>query len=346
MPSLSYRPYQPEDAEGLCRLQADVFGTTRTPEYWHWKYRANPAGSDHTWVAEDTDAKRIVGMNGLVPIRIGVSGEQVIAYQSLDIAVLEEYRRHFVHFEIARRQGDGDCAFVFAFGETVTIKVSTALMGYVAVGPTPRVVRPLSLQAGVPPRWRGVARLADPIFRVAGRVGGASPPRGVTIAAVRRFDERYDRFWNEEAKRHPLAVWRDADYLNWRYLDGPGQDYEAYGMERDGQVLGFSVLRQAEVDGRARGRILELVATEDDPALTRALLAHALRRFNEQRLEMAAAWVLAGDPRWAELKALGFRSRPRPGRQMVVRPVSNLVPAELIVRPEHWRISWGDSVDD
>jgi hypothetical protein len=324
VPRLSYRPYQPEDAEGLCRLQAAVFGTTRTPEYWHWKYRANPAGSDHTWVAEDTDTKCIVGINGLVPLRIGVSGEQVIA----------------------RRQGNGDCAFVFAFGEAVTIKVSTALMGYVAVGPTPRVVRPLSLQAGAPPRWRGVARLADRVFRVVGRVRGASPPRGATIAAVHRFDERYDCFWSEEAKRHPLAVWRDAAYLNWRYLDGPEQGYEAYGMERDGQVLGFTVLRQVEVDGRARGRILELIATEDDPALTRALLAHALRQFDERRLEMAAAWVFAADPRWTEMKALGFRSRPRPGRQMVVRPVSDLVPAELIARPDNWRISWGDSVDD
>ncbi len=346
MPALSYHPYQPEDAARLSELQLAVFGATRSPGYWHWKYRANPSGPDHTWVAEDLETKRIVGMNGLVPMRIGVQGEPVVAYQSLDIAVLEAYRRHFVHLEIARRQGNGDCAFVFAFGEAVTIKVSTALMGYVAVGATPRVVKPLSLQAAVPAPWRGVARLGDPAFRLLGRGRRASLPAGAEMVPIRRFDERYDRFWWAEAKRYPLAVWRDAAYLNWRYVDTPEPGYEAYGLERGGEVLGFTVLRRTELQGRARGRILELAAVEDDPALLRALLTHDLRRFDAQGLELAAAWVLAGDPRWAELRASGFRSRPRPGRQMVVRPVTEAVPAALLTQPDSWRISWGDSVDD
>ena len=346
MPKLSYRPYQPEDAEKLCRLQAAVFGITRTPEYWRWKYRANPAGNDNTWVAEDAETDSIVGMNGLVPIRVGVYGEQVIAYQSLDIAVLEEYRRYFVHFEIARRQDSGDCAFVFAFGEAVTVKVSTALMGYVAVGPTPRVVKPLSLQPFVPPRWRGLARFADPVFRLVTRPRSTSPPSGATIGRVDRFDERYDRLWREEAKRHPLAVWRDSAYLNWRYLDTPEEGYEAYGMEREGQVLGFSVLRRVAVDGRPRGRILELAAAEDDPVITRALLSHAVSRFTERRLETAAAWIFAADPRWSAMKDLGFISRPRAGRQMVVRTENGVVPTEMTATPDNWRISWGDSVDD
>jgi len=345
VPKFTYRPYHPEDAEKLCRLQAAVFGITRTPEYWHWKYRANPAGNDLTWVAEDTDTDSIVGMNGLVPIRIGVYGEQVIAHQSLDIAVLEEYRRHFVHLEIARRQDTGGCAFIFAFGEAVTVKVSTALMGYVAVGPTPRVVRPLSLGPCVPPRWRRLARAADPVFRLVRPPRFVPPPRGAVIEPVPRFDERYDRFWREQAKRFPLAVWRDSAYLNWRYVDVPEEGYEAYGMERQGEVLGFSVLRQVPTDGPARGRILELVAAEDDRAITQSLLSHALRRLDQQRLELAAAWVFAADPRWSAMKGVGFISRPRPGRQMVVLTVSGEVPAEMIATPDNWRISWGDSVE-
>lgn len=351
MPKLSYRTYQPEDAEKLCRLQAAVFGITRTPEYWQWKYRANPAGNDVTWLAEDTETHCIVGMNGLVPFRFGVYGEQVVAYQSLDIAVLKEYRRHLVHLEIAMRgmeqmsQNSGGCAFLFAFGEPVTIKVSTALMGFVPVAPTPRVVKLLSLRPCVPPRWRGMARLADPVLRLVARGRAAPPPPGATIRPVPRFDERYDHFWAEQAPRYPLAVWRDSAYLNWRYLDVPEEGYEAYSMGRQGEVLGFSVLRRALVDGRARGRILELAAAEDDPVITRALLSHAVSRFIEQRLGMAAAWIFTSDPRWSAMKDLGFISRPRPGRQMVVRTVSGAVPAEMTATADNWRISWGDSVE-
>ena len=345
MAKLTYRPYEPEDAEQLCRLQGAVFGITRTPEYWHWKYRSNPAGNDLTWVAKDTETDAIVGMNGLVPIRIGVHGKLVTALQSLDIAVLEEYRSRFVHLEIARRQQTAGYAFVFGYGEEVTTKVSTTLLGYVAVGPTPRVVRPLSLRPGVPPRWRGLARLADPAFRLATRPRRSPPPAGATIAPVPRFDERYDLFWSDQAKSRPLALWRDSAYLNWRYQDVPEEGYECYGMERGREVLGFSVLRRMLVEGRPRGRILDLAAADDDPAITRALLYHALRRFSEQRVETAAAWVFAADPRWAQMKSMGFVSRPRPGRQMVVYTVSGEVPAEMTASADNWRLSWGDSVE-
>ncbi|UCC68962.1 MAG: GNAT family N-acetyltransferase [Armatimonadota bacterium] len=345
MPKLSYRPYQPEDAERLCHLQAAVFGVPRVPEYWHWKYRANPAGNDMTWVAEDTETHKIVGMNGLVPIRVGVHGEQVIACQSLDIAVLEEYRRYLVHLEMAIRQKSGDWAFTFAFGEADTVKVSTALMGFVVVGATPRVVNPLSLQPGVPPRWRGLARAADPIFRLVRPLRYVPPPRGAVIEPVLRFDERYDRFWSAQAKNYPLAVWRDSAYLNWRYLDVPEEGYEAYGMERQGEVLGFSVLRRVPMGRGARGRILELIAAENDRAITQALLSHALHRFREQSVELAAAWIFDSDPRWSAMKDMGFVSRPRPGRQIVVSTVSGEVPAEMTAESDNWRISWGDSVE-
>ncbi|MFB3881419.1 MAG: GNAT family N-acetyltransferase [Armatimonadota bacterium] len=345
MPKLNYRPYQPEDAEKLCRLQAAVFGIARTPDYWQWKYRANPAGDDRTWVAEDAETGSIVGMNGLVPIRVGVRGEQMTALQSLDIAVEEDYRRHFVHLEIARRQDSSDCAFVFAFGETVTVKVSTALMGYIAVGPTPRVAKPLSLQPCVPPRWRAVARLGDPAFRWVARGRAVSPPSGAEIVPISRFDERYDGFWREQATSYPLAVWRDSAYLNWRYLDVPEEGYESFGVERQGEILGFTVLHLVSVAGRPRGRILELAAANDDPAITRALLSHAVGRFIERGAEMAAAWIFASDPRWSAMRELGFVSRPRAGRQMVVLPVSSAVPPEMAANAANWRISWGDSVE-
>jgi hypothetical protein len=345
--NLVYRPYQPEDAERLCRLHQSVFGVSRTPEVWHWKYRANPAGDDASFLAEDTDTNRIVGQIGLIPLRVGVSGEAVLACQSLDVLVEEEYRSRLVYIELLMRLVDRVAAdprrfaFAFAFGEAVTIKVSTRLLEFRSVAPIPRMVKALSLVPYVPRRLRAVARAADVGLGLATRPRTTPPPSGAGIQRVSHFDSRYDQFWLRQAPRCPLALWRDSAYLNWRYLDAPGANYEAYAVERQGELLGFSVLRSVTVGGRRRGRILELIA--EDEAVTASLLTHALRRFWEERLELAASWVLPGDPLYPAMRRRGFRSRPRKGRELIARTVSNAVPTQFITDPTNWRVSMGDA---
>ena len=349
MGKLAYRAYQPEDAEKLSRLHSSVFGVSRTPVFWHWKYRANPAGNDLSCVAEDTDTHQIVGENGVIPVRVGVNGEPVLACQSVDILVEEEYRRRLVHFELMARAGHRvmtsrpPLAFTFAFGEAVTIKVSSAVLGYSTVALIPRMVKPLSLAPYAPRLLRGAARAADPIFRSVTRPRKAPPPSGATVQRVAHFDARCDQFWRQQASRYPVAVWRDSAYLNWRYLEAPGGDYEAYSMERHGELLGFTVLRPVSLGGRRRGRILELVAAEDDEAIASSLLAHVLSRFGEQQLEVAVSWVLASDPLWRGMRRRGFLSRPRQGRALVVLAHNETVPHDFLTQAENWRVSMGDA---
>ena len=160
---------------------------------------------------------------------------------------------------------------------------------------------------------------------------------------VSRFDARYDRFWRRQAVRYPVAIWRDSAYLNWRYIEAPGGEYEAFALERQGEILGFVVLRGVSVEGRRRGRILELIAADDEEAIAASLLSHALGRFREQRFAAAVAWAFAGDPLWGAMRRFGFLARPREGRELVVRNVSNAVSADFVTNPANWRLSMGDS---
>jgi len=346
-----YREYQPDDAEMLCRLHSSVFGVSRTPAFWHWKYSANPAGVALVYVAEDTETRRIVGHSADIPVRMGLNGELVPALQAMDILVEEKYRSRLVHLELLARMcqrvitSPVPFAFAFAFGEAVTLRISSRLVGARAVAPIPRTVRLLSFAPYAPRLLRRTAEVADTAYRLFTRLRAASVPSGAAVQRVHSFDSRYDRFWSQQASRLPLAVWRDSAYLNWRYMEPPGGNYEAYALERQGEILGFSVLRLTTTGGRVRGRILELVAIEDDKAIAAPLLAHALGRFYEQRAAAVASWIFSEDPLWRVMRRSGFLSRRQKGRMLLVIPTpdSQLVADDFIADPSNWRISMGDS---
>jgi predicted N-acetyltransferase YhbS len=347
MANLVYRDYEPNDAEQLCHLHQSVFGVSRAPDFWHWKYDSNPAGKDMNCVAEDTETGQLVGEAGILPVRVGVRGEPVIATQALDILVDEQYRHRRVFLNLYRRAWsrivDSGAAFSFAFAVETTVRVSTKLMKFTSVAPIPRMVKPLSLIPYVPRRLAIAARFADPLFRIATRPPRVRVPKGAAIQPITRFGARYDLLWARLAPTYPVAVWRDSAYLNWRYIDVPGSNCQAFALERQGEVLGFTVLRGATVKGRKRGRILELVAIDNDEAVAAALLTHALGEFHAQGLTVADCWVFAHHPLWRTTREFGFWPRPRRGRELIARTANGRLAADFLTDAHNWVLSMGDS---
>ena len=138
---------------------------------------------------------------------------------------------------------------------------------------------------------------------------------------------------------------KDAAYLNWRYVSVPQGNYEIYCLERtsDGAVLGLTVLGERR-NGLDRGVLLEILTPRDeDGSAARCLLAHAGRRFRQQKKAAMTCWMFPHCHVSRHLADFRFRSRRKEGHSLLYRDICGPLPTEVGADERSWFFSLGDS---
>jgi hypothetical protein len=176
--------------------------------------------------------------------------------------------------------------------------------------------------------------------------GLMSEKPGIEAREVARFDERHDRVWACASRDLTCAVVRDASYLNWKYVDQPGQEFlrlELVGQ--DGVVQGVAVWMFRDPDAHykyRRAHLVDLVAPLADAAQLQQMIKAACVAAAAQGAD--ALVCLHIDERLTRaLRATGFHLRT-PERFLLVDP-GPLTGAERerVLSPENWFVTQGDS---
>ncbi|MFP7569956.1 hypothetical protein [Marivita sp. S2033] len=161
----------------------------------------------------------------------------------------------------------------------------------------------------------GLSGVADAVLRAGQTVERVRGPRlrsDEQIVPLEAFDEDYEDFWLRARANYPMLLSRDADYMKWRYLDAP---FENYGIDvlRDGSgIQGVVVTRVGIVNDRRVGQIVDLLPVRPDARGFGLLLAAADRRLSKTDAEYATISYVPRDELDLAARRAGFHS-PRPG---------------------------------
>jgi hypothetical protein len=141
------------------------------------------------------------------------------------------------------------------------------------------------------------------------------------------------------------AVRRDASYLNWKYVDQPGQDFLRLEISSPSGARGIVVLMFRQPDQVYRYRrafIVDLVAPLANTGFMTDLLAAAVAAAAERGAD-ALVCMHIGSRLTAGLQEAGFRMR-EPSRYLLVRPgpLADGLRARLL-DPDGWFVTQGDS---
>jgi hypothetical protein len=215
---------------------------------------------------------------------------------------------------------------------------------------TRRVVRPLLRRAGGAQRdaTRPVAALAramDGLWQAGRRAAGALRPlpEGVRVLPIDRFDGRFDELWRRVSPGYPVAVRRDARYLEWRYRAYPGRTYEVAAAERDGALVGYVVYYSAARHGLLYGHLVDFLVDRGDPAARDALFAHATRELERAGVDLTTVYVPPRDEFFREgLKRRGFLVG-WPKHPMLARDEDDRIGAAHMANRDGWFFTRGDS---
>jgi GNAT superfamily N-acetyltransferase len=186
--------------------------------YSKWLYGQNPFGSSRMVIA--SDAGRWVGFMAMVPAHLFKQGTQVIVYYVVNVLVHPEFHGKHV------------------FGRMITAakelaqKQNTVLMGH----PNDMAIK----------SWqRSKMHFVEPLR--AGLVVPRFHPRGVEVVEVTRIDQLLPVWPMLKAQIFHADHWClgvTGDYVAWRYLTHPVNQYRIQRVDVAGSSVGFMVTKK------------------------------------------------------------------------------------------------------
>jgi hypothetical protein len=144
---------------------------------------------------------------------------------------------------------------------------------------------------------------------------------------------------------YPVAVVRDASYLNWKYVEQPGQSFIRLEIVANGEVLAVVVLSISEPDHAYRYRrawLTEIVIPPANDDLMWATLETVRETCMSRNVDLIVFEVIS-EPLVHHAIAFGF-VRLKPTRTLLIAAIEPPTEScELALDGRNWLVTRGDS---
>ncbi len=320
------RPYRAGDEGAILELFKRVFGIDRSLEHWRWKFVENPAGQ-YIRLAQ-TPSGELVGQYAGLPARMTWGGKRLVLTQIIDVMVDPRFRmglkRAGLFSALANRfigdySGLNKVSGGFGFPTPGALRIGERVAGYTPLHPVVCLVRDL-----------GGGELSLPVRA-----------RLYRIQTVERVGRGIDGLWERVRPELPVAIIRDARYLNWRYADCPDVRYTMLSASSrlTGTLAGVAILRM-EVHGKPVAALVDWLVSRRATGAALALLARCEGVARQAGMERLEAWFPPYSWSYRLLQELGFGPSDTI-YHFVVLPTSPEVSLEWA--KDRWYYTMGDS---
>jgi len=353
----SIRAYREGDESKIFELwkavyPAEGYNEEQWMRWWNWMYKNNPGGPTRIWLAEDNG--KLVGQYPLIFMRLKVGNQIIKASQNIDQMTHPDYR----YQGIASKLGKQALNEASSEGVHVTIGFANEASyvvdlkaGWVDVCAQRAMIRPLNLESilGKYITNKFLLKICtvsmNLIVKAFYRTHDVPKVGGLTITRISSFDDRINDLWDKVSRNYKIIVVRDKEYLNWRFVDVPDVEYAIFLAEKEGQILGYTVLKCEKQRGLIFGRIFELVVPLEQQAVAQSLILKAVEFSKEQKAHLVLYRVIANKVLYKTLRKSGFiYSRFIGGRaQFIARANTPEVSERFLRAPKHWFVQTGDS---
>jgi hypothetical protein len=253
---LDYEEYTRMQRESFAELikSSGVSDSFMTPDYFRWKYTP-PAGPGKIAVA--FEGTEMVGSNAMYPMTLTGGGVTVKGWQSCDTATIPRCRGRG-HIIGCLKALEGELQpneIFFGFPNKASMGLFSRLLHWEDKAVIPAFLKPVLFSI----------RRADE-----------------AVPEISEFDDSQDGLARQLSARGKSMVYRDRDYLNWRYHRHPAFSYVSFVHKTDGASQGFIVMRRDLIKGKNIALIMERWGLSSK--VERRLLARAHSWCRKQRI--------------------------------------------------------------
>ncbi len=295
----------PADHPAMVRVLMSAFGAWPSfplrgsaLEHLEWKLASTEL---HAVLVIDGE---LAGVSSSWHSDVRVGSELVPVYNGADFAILPELQGRGLGRLLDDIWESGDSSNYLTI-DAVAQSAAVRHM-YPVTGPTVRI-QVWSRAAGLRQRLGAVARRLLGARRAPVPAPAVEAPRdshGLVVEPIVEFGADADELGERSAEAFDVLWRRDADWLNWRYLDPRAGVISVWGVRSEGALLGYLAMRHPDDQGVAR--VLDLLTVPGRTDVSLALLEHATTTARGEGATHLEAWLAPGHPDTGSFQRAGF----------------------------------------
>ena len=342
----SVRKYQDGDEEQIHSLRnTALINAEKDIQWWRWQYLDNPRGTAIIYVAEAD--KRIVGHLALLPTLMKIGDKIILCSHAVDGMVHPDYRRQSIYvkiadetFEFASKDG---IAMVFGTPNNQSYPIHIGRLQWIYICNPRLMLKIINWNVFFKSHLRipnFVGKQLEKFIELIWNNKSHCEDSEVTIEQITTFDERIDKFWLRASETKKIMVIRDKKYLNWRYVNKPGNNYNIFIAQKGNEIIGYIVVT-IQREKTIRGYIIDLLALPDEDTAMIMLIKKAIAYCKNKGAITIKCLMLREVPYYKILKKMGFICRKSEVR-LCARIFDPKISKEFVSDPSNWYYLWGD----
>ena len=326
------------------------FRRYKTSEYYRWKYFQNPIHRSCVRIAEDKS--EMIGIVASTFKRLKINNNIILGAELGDLFTNQEYWRKGIFTKLttevcSQLENDG-VHFIYVRPNENSFP-GLVKMGFENIFYITPMLKPLNINNLWNRKFRNrlIANLGiiiEKIFvKTVFKITSLQKPSYLTLVKIPYFDESVDALWKNVSKKYQIVTVRDKEYLNWRYVDNPG-DYVIYAAKNERTLLGYILVKcEMATSGLKYGYIVDILTEKGQTALMELLVLRAMDYFMKEKTDVVFTCVIKTSELHRVLKKLRFISYGKKFH-FVIR-TSGIKPSLLtqFKNPANWFFTMGDT---
>ena len=265
------------------------------------------------------DGERIAGSLGCMPAEFYLRGERVEGRHGHDIMVDPSYRGRGLGTRLMHHYAELNEFTPFGLwmtGTTHHIALAGGWDDMPAMTNQNLVLNPAKFmeRKDESALKKSTSKLALGAMRSVAlkRAAGTLRRSGATIETIEAFDPAMDEQILPLLASHGVTRFRDAEFLNWRYVRHPHLAYRILTAQRDGRLAGYVIWRPAlESDEEKRSLVVDFLVANGDTETLRPLFSKVVL---DAEAESSEVVTVLSTQSWVNkaLRAMGFAPKRTP----------------------------------
>ena len=320
------RQYKPGDEDKIVKLLLDTFQpwpkfdiACSAVDHWRWKFIDSPTNKNmYTHTVADLHGE-IIGVDHGMLYRIKIGEGTYGGEKGADTAVNPNYRGQGIYSKMSKLKHEIVNAMGYEFDYALSnnpIFVKSTQKKRLekdpeAEAPFPHLPKSLTRINDVSMHFKHAVkedtlektRLQTGVYgskiinKISNPWSKTTLLGDVSINEITVFDDRINTFYEKIKPNYYFLVEKTKDYMNWRYCDKRGGNFNVWTAEENDEIVGYLVLKinKRNVD-YPEGYIVDLLAFNERENVADNLAKFAFNYFDEREVNVIWAEVVGGHP--------------------------------------------------
>ncbi|MGX9985372.1 GNAT family N-acetyltransferase [Soonwooa purpurea] len=323
----------------------DQNGSPKSKDKIVWQFLGNPIEDKFVDIAYDNENHKVAAIYAIFPVKFKINESIVLASQSLDTITDIDYRGKGLFIRLAmsvyEKAKNKDIKLVYGFPNGNSIHGFKKKLDWQVLDPVPFLIKPLKT------KYFSTKIKAISWFPNVNIGFKKTISNNVIIKEENTFSDEVNIIWKKFSQSLKIGINRDKEYLNWRYIQKPNEDYKIlHAYNNSGGYIGFIVYCVKGKHGGKIGYIMEYLYDPDYKIEAENLMKEAVNRIISTNADCILAWCMEHSDNYKTYRNVGFYEMPKKLRPIELHfgvcSFDNSLNT-IINNRKNWYLSYSDS---